>query len=120
MAGSPVVSSYVLYAKANRSLNIKVDSGWAEGKVDRAIMLNDSGKPMTSHRLLKGEIIRIQVQIKTASPSEGNNHPWQMEGSKAAKSPCGVKNSFCVRYKSDKRNYLNTSNIKILTPIYGQ
>jgi len=44
VAGSPVVTTYTMYAKSKRLFWLSVDSGWAEGKADQAIILLDSGK----------------------------------------------------------------------------
>lgn len=120
VAGSPVVTTYTLFAKAKVKQVISVDSGWAEGKADQAVILLDSGKTCQRKTVKIGEIVRIQFQIKTASSMGGGDNQWQIPGSVESKSPAGVKNSLCIRYKSSKRKYLTINTIKVLPPIFGQ
>ncbi len=120
VAGSPVVTTYTLYARAKRSFKISVDSGWAEGKADRAYILMDSAKTRSDWAVDIGEIVRFQVQIKTASNIGGGDNQWQLPGSVESKSPARVKNSLCIRYKSVKNKYLTINAIKTIPPILGQ
>jgi hypothetical protein len=120
VAGSPVVTTYTLIAKSRIKQIISVDSGWAEGKADQALILLDSGKTCQKKKVKIGEIIKFQVQIKTASNIGGGDNQWQMPGSVESKSPARVKNSLCIRYKSGKNKYLTISMIKTIPPILGQ
>lgn len=120
VAGSPVVTTYTMYAKSKRLFWLSVDSGWAEGKADQAIILLDSGKTCQKKKVKIGEIIRFQVQIKTASNIGGGDNQWQLPGSVESKSPARVKNSLCIRYKSVKNKYLTINVIKTIPPILGQ
>ena len=120
VAGSPVVTTYTLYARAKRTFKISVDSGWAEGKADRAYILLDSAKSRSDWAVDIGEIVRFQVQIKTASTLGGGNNQWQIPGSVDSKSPIRVKNLLCFRYKGQKTNYLTINTIKTIPPILGQ
>jgi len=120
VAGSPVVTTYTLYARAKRTFKISVDSGWAEGKADRAYILLDSAKSRSDWAVDIGEIVRFQVQIKTASTLGGGNNQWQIPGSVDSKSPIRFKNLLCFRYKGQKTNYLTINTIKTIPPILGQ
>lgn len=120
VAGSPVVTTYTLYAKAKRTFHISADSGWAEGKSDRACILLDSGKCRQDWIVDIGEIVRFQVQIKTASTLGGGNNQFEIPGSVDRKSPIRVKNLLCIRYKGNKNNYLIINSIKTIPPILGQ
>jgi hypothetical protein len=120
VAGSPVVTTYTLYAKSKRSFWISVDTAWAENKADQVLILLDSGKTSQRKKVKIGEILRFQVQIKTAGNIGGGDNQWQIPGSVESKSPAHVKNLLCIRYKSDKIKYLTINTIKTIPPILGQ
>ena len=84
VAGSPVVTTYTLFAKARVKQVISVDSGWAEGKADQAVILLDSGKTCQKKTVkLKQQAAWVEAIINGKYPEV-----WKVNRQQVLKTHC--------------------------------
>lgn len=112
VAGSPVSTNYLIKIIALRTMTLKADSIFAEGRIDRFYILKDSFNLLNSLKLTKGKTIEISVTIKSDSEMGGGDYQIKIPGSRATNPPFAVENSIIMRYSGGKNKYLTIRSVQ--------
>lgn len=121
VVGSGTSTIFTVELKTLRSFEFISDSGYAEGRADKIIIVGDtSTKPIK--KLKKGQKIKLMIPIRTPGMVGGNNEQTVIPGSPVSNPPDKLTGRLVLRYKAGGSKYITLviNNIKDLEPILGQ
>lgn len=121
VAGSGTSTVFMVELKALRSFEFMSDTGYAEGRADKIIIVGDtSTKPIK--KLKKGQKIKLMIPIRTPGMIGGSNEQMVIPGSPVCDPPDKLTGRLVLRYKAGGTKYITLiiNNIKDLEPILGQ
>lgn len=118
-AGSGSATTYRIKLKAKRAFTMTSDSGFAQGKADKLIMLKDSFNISDTLQLKKGQIFEVYFVIREEVQMGGGDYQLIIPGSNTAKAPVNTKNGAVIRYGGGKDKTMTFSTIKQLETIYA-
>ncbi|MDP2175995.1 MAG: hypothetical protein Q8K70_08810 [Bacteroidota bacterium] len=121
VAGSPVVTIYKIKLKALKFFQIKCDSSYAEGKIDKLIIQLDSFNSSESKVLKKGEVVDFIYAISSEAQIGGGDYQEIIPGSPERKSPIDMDKGVLLVYQKNDGiiRYFKVENIKEQAPIYA-
>lgn len=119
--GSGTSTIFTVELKALRSFEFRSDSGFAEGRADKIIIVGDTSTKAIK-KLKKGQKIKLMIPIRTPGMAGGNNEQTVIPGSPASTAPDKLTGRLILRYKAGGTKYITLviNDIKDLAPILGQ
>lgn len=121
VVGSGTSTVFMVELKALRNFEFISDTGFAEGRADKIIIMGDtSTKP--GKKLKKGQKLKLLIPIRTPGMIGGNNEQMIVPGSPVCEAPDKLTGKLVLRYKVGGSKYITLviNNIKELEPILGQ
>ncbi|MES2616490.1 MAG: hypothetical protein V4613_01345 [Bacteroidota bacterium] len=119
VAGSPVVTRYVVKIKPLRSFKFVADSAYAEEKIDKFTVQKKDFSTVDSLYINKGKVITIVFDITTATDFGSLDFPSKFESSPTRKTPVTSATGIVIRYKGGKHRYFDINKVTEMPAVYA-